>query len=177
MSNSFDNKVYDFILSNSSDTFPVGTVIRKTSREPPTPGTWKIIGVYGTKSFYEVSTNKVGVTHNMVFNGTTITDCFATDFTTYETVNYNYTSHFDNYSLQFPMLITNQSMQGFSGDLVNSIGQKVGITVTGNSVSISKASGTSYSIVGSLIIMLQTSTETFQGTIFDGLIFEFERTA
>ena len=88
MSNSFDNKVYDYIKS-VGDVFPVGMRLKLSSKEPPSTGTWKLVGIYGEYSYTEDD-----VIHDLVFIGKVVIDCVHSGSTTNTEVSWTYDSIF-----------------------------------------------------------------------------------
>lgn len=66
MTNSFDSKVYDIIKGEEEteklsfdDIYPVGSIIRISTKNPPSKGTWELVGIYGNVYNDDESTGQI----------------------------------------------------------------------------------------------------------------------
>ena len=178
--NSFDDKLYDLIKNNSGGddevTITVGMRI-KTNKDPPTTGTWKLVGIYGTYTYSD------SVTHWMDFIGTTVLDSArgssllqaGTNATwNYDSIlgsgNYTITSLFGSYLNSEPT----QTTYNIYGSINNGT-TTYSITLENNSISLSPGTGSSGGVSGQARIVITDLSKVSVSD--DGLVYEYERTA
>lgn len=172
----FDDKVYEIIKNEAGlydELFPVGSVVKRKSRTPPGIGTWKIIGVYGSKSYTEVPYN--GVFHNIDFNGNVATDTILIEVESRSSFTFTY-DKFDLSRITVPDLFISTTSPNTTGSIVDSAGNTVTISIDSFTITITKTAGQPKTIYAIVRLDLKDD-ETFTGSFFDGLSFEFERTA
>ena len=175
MSNSFDDKVYDYIKSNVDGPFPIGIRV-KTSKDPPSTGTWTLVGIYGTHTYTD------SVTHWMDFLGTSVLDCArgksllssgSTTSWNYNSVlgsgNYTVTSIFGCYLNSNPT----QSDYDINGSLSNG-STTYSVSLGNNTVTFNPGSGSGGANAQTRITITDLSKVSISD---DGLSYEYERTA
>ena len=76
MTNTFDNKVYEYIKEGGGgsseslsfdDVYPVGSIVRISTKTPPSQGTWEFTGVYG--NVYDDDTSSQVILNTFHFKG------------------------------------------------------------------------------------------------------------
>ena len=125
MSNSFDNKVFDF-LKASDNLFPVSCRMKFSKKSPPEEGKWSLVGIYGR---YEYTNNNIS--HSIDFIGTSMLDYVRTTnkIKKGDLVSWNYDSQLGsgNYSITTlfgSYLNTNvQDVYQFQANLTNTSGE------------------------------------------------------
>ena len=76
MTTTFDNKVYEYIKEGGGgsseslsfdDVYPVGSIVRMSTKTPPSQGTWEFTGVYG--NVYDDDTSSQVILNTFHFKG------------------------------------------------------------------------------------------------------------
>lgn len=114
MCSSFDDKVYEVIKNESGlydELFPVGSVVRRKSKTPPSLGTWQLLGVYGSINA-EDSMNYVE--HRMILNGKFVIDNMMCSTQNAPVIKFDNYLGTDNYTLI-------RSFDSFAGDSLTSM--------------------------------------------------------
>ena len=172
MSSAFDDKVYEYIKTNSSggggggggditfdDIYPVGSVVRRNSKSPPSSGTWVLKGIHGqhmvdktvdgidlipvtvadSEETLEAGSGTVDsettVHHRLVFNGAYVIDYICVLPTDSTWMQWDYTSIFgQNYNFQQTTDLTysTSTSGGWNAGVVDSEGNHVNISWLGN---------------------------------------------
>ena len=188
MTNTFDNKVYDFIKADEQterlsfdDVYPVGSIIRLTSQTPPSQGTWVFTGVYGTKS-YDETVQGVNISHELEFNGYNVTDFVIIHQSTTSAITWNYTNVLGSYKLKYPYGFFKSSQdadKGFNCGVVSNDNTLLNVSglFVNDPIGITRDGDSSNSAIFLTIKMeLTGSWESHPSSMSNGLSFEYKRT-
>ena len=188
MTNSFDSKVYDIIKSGEEteklsfdDIYPVGSIIRISTKNPPSKGTWELVGIYGTKK-YDETVDGVNISHELEFNGDKVNDYIAIQSSTKTALTWNYKNILGDYRIQTPYGIFKSSQdttKGFQCGVVSNdnVLLKVSAIYANDTVSITRDSdSTNSAIFLTIKIQLLEDFASHPSSMYDGLSFEYKRT-
>ena len=184
MTNTFDNKVYDFIKAEEQterlsfdDIYPVGSIVRCRYNSPPQKGTWEMIGIHGTYA-YDDSAH-----HWMTFNGKIADDYMRIDPSTSPMTTIIYTGILgNNYRILTPhnLMLNNEAMNVFSGSVTSDTGRYVQLTYyleSAHDMSISKSAEFNTGAACSIRIQLGPLTDVSSTVLNDeNILVEYKRT-